>query len=277
MKPLLPPLHIAIAASFAFMAGTVSLVAFIAGIISGRPAFDLSMFAILLGWGLLCRKRAVRNWMIFFSGLFFLGAVGHAANIIWKQVSGKEPWVPLETPSDLISLGIIAIVSLYTLIALCLPRHKEWFKPVRLPDEQRAAEREGAGFIVIPVLAVSLVLAALIHLELWYSDGMLREVYPLDVRVVGYDEETGVRLNTLSELKSQLIFSRDERAKLPQYSMGVRAEPEGDHAISVLTIEGVFNRPFEFTLTTSGDYEPATVKLDRDSPEVIRVPMKRKK
>lgn len=277
MKPLLPPLHVAIAASFAFMAGTISLVGIVAGIISGRPAFNLGMLAILLGWGLLCRKRAVRNWLIFFSGLFFLGSVGHAADIIWKQISGKEPWVPVESPHDLIFLGIIALVSLYTLVVLCLPRHKEWFKPVRLPDEQLAAEREGAKFIVFPVLAVSLVLAAIIHLGEWWIEEMLREPYPLEVRVIGYDEETGKELGSLSGPPPDDGGSRDERPRLPRYFAFSDEQRKGDHVFQSRMIRGVFSRPFEFTLSSSDDYEPTTVKLDRESPEVIRVPMKRKK
>ena len=59
MKVLLPPLHVAIAASLALMAGMFSLVRLIAGFVSGHPTFDVGMFAILFGWGLLCGKGGV--------------------------------------------------------------------------------------------------------------------------------------------------------------------------------------------------------------------------
>jgi len=273
---VLPPLHVAIAASFALMLGMFSMVGFIAGFFVGRPTFDVAMFAALFGWGLLCGKRSLRNWMIAFSVIFFFGTIVPAGIITWLQLSGKQPWAPLDTPRDLIAATVIAIVSLYSFLVLRSPRHREWFQAADASAEQRAEERQGAKFIAFPVLAVSLVLSAFLHLGQWWSNETLLGAYPLDVRVIGYDEETGKELSSLSGPPLALGNTSDDRVTLPRYVTDSRGESKGDHVFLSQSIEGVFNRPFEFTLT-SGDYEPAIVKLDRDSPEEIRVPMKRKK
>ena len=278
MKVLLPPLHVAIAASLALMAGMFSLVGFIASFFNGRPTFEVGIFATLFGWGLLCGKRRVRNAMIAFSVILFFGSIIPAGIITGLQISGKEPWIPLDSPRDLISAAIIASVSLYVFLVLRSPRHREWFEESDISDEQRDEEHQSAKFIAFPVIVVSLVLATLAHVGRWWANETVRSAYPQVVRVIGYDQETG---KELAELHGPTIpvhnINRKNPAKLPSFVVVSRTEMIGDHKFLSLSIEGVFNRPFEFTLTSSDEYEPATVKFDQGPPREIRVPMKRKK
>lgn len=276
MNPIMPPLHVAIAASLALMAGVYSLVGFIAGFLSGHPSFDVGMFAILFGWGLLCGKGGMRNWMVVVSAMAFLANFIPPIVITCLQVFGKEPWLPLDTPRDLISSAIIAIVSLYSFLVLLPSRHKEWFRGGRDVLETQSVTA-GARLVAFPVLAASLVLSVFLHLHQWWSDETLLAAYPVKVRIITYDEETGKELPPFAYLWPQ-EDPGGKPVKLPRYNLGKEVRLN-DFTTSYESgiVNAVLNRPFEFEVSSGEEYEKATVKLDRNSPAEIRVPLKRKK
>jgi hypothetical protein len=267
MKDQLPPLHVAIVGSLLLAWGMFAFVGMTATALAGYPSWDLGFLIVFLGWGVLNRNRSC--WMM--SIIIALLFLGPAVVFACLYPAGKIPWNYPDSPRDMIGNGLLAAASIYVLIVLLRPRQREWFKRAARGDDETSVDPGVATRIASAVLVVSFLLSSLYRLNEWWNNETLRATYGVNTRLIAYDEEGGDVSGVLG-LSSPSDSRRRREVELPLCQ--VSSSHEGSS--KVFTIHGLANRPFR-VLVSGGDYEAKSVLLDKNSPDEIRVPMKRAK
>jgi len=266
-QPPLPPFHVVTTAALMLGWGTFTFVGMVAGALAGYSILDLGFLIAFVGWGMLSRRRG--HWIagIAVSTLLLFPGLVHAGLF----AAGKIPWSHPDSLRAIISSGILSAAALYALIVLLRHPQRGWFSLTTVPAEGKRVDTDVSARIAAAVLVVSFFLSSLHQVLEWWSMESLRGSYPVKVRLVAYDAETGAQLRSLSLPDSP--NSRFKRqVELPLYNFSTAGTPEG-----IMTdLEGIANSPFRVTIGSEG-YEDASVLIEKDQPEEIRVPMTRAK
>ena len=266
-QPLLPPFHVVTAAALMLGWGTFTFVGMVAGALAGHSSWDLGFLITFFGWGLLNHRRGhwiasiVISLMLVFPGLLIAGL--HAA--------GKIPWTYPDSLRDMISAGLLSVAALYTFIVLLRRPQREWFSRTVFAAGGKRVDKDVSARIAVAVLVVAFFLSSLHHVQAWWGAESLRGTYPVKVRLIPYDAETGENLNAV-RLPTSPNSRFGRKVELPLYQTGITATGEG----SILDLTGIANNPFHVTFGRDG-YEDASVLIGESPPDEIRVPMKRGK
>ncbi len=265
-QPPLPPFHVVTAAALMLSWGTSTFVGMVAGALAGHSTWDLGFLIAFIGWGLLSRRRG--HWIagIAVSALLVFPGLLHAGLF----AAGKIPWSHPDSLRAMISSGLLSVAAIYALVVLLRRPQREWFSRTAAPAEGKRVDTDVPARIAAGVLAVSFFLSSLHQVLEWWSMETLRGSYPLKVHLIPYDAETGAQLRSLR--LPDLPDFHGRKVELPLYQIRTGATTDGMTA----ELEGIANNPFRITIGSEG-YEDASVLIEKDPPEEIRVPMKRGK
>lgn len=259
MNMTFPPRQIAILGALVIFSGVSSVVSMLFKWFAEYAYFDLGFVGIVIGYGLLIGRSSSRSWALFFAGLGWLAITGLVVWLIFNTEKAAAQFDLLDW------FGLIAIWtgSLYFLIVLKAKRYRDWFESVK---EDTSTQKSFAWAVAI----VSLVASFSYEIANWHTYETHAQMYPYHVRIAPYDEVTGKGMDQVEHRSSVFSDSSRREFKFPSVGFGTTA---GENGMEI-SIEGIATGPFEYTVYSDG-YEEKTITIDRNSPEIMRVPMKR--
>lgn len=257
----LPPRHLCIAAALLIAAGVGAVIHTVASLIAGRFYIDVGFIGIGIGYGILIGRASSRKWALFFAiaGLVVTVLVG--ASTAHDHFTGGARMLFPDSAHLAVELLLFAGSCLYVVAALRHSGHQEWFAAEK---EERAA----AQTLAWAVAAVAGVFLSSQRMAEWRVQESYKKAFPLCVRVVPYNAETGEGLTNLSILHNEQANMMGFEPKLSKVTYQSIFSAGGQQ----LEFHGVAAAPFEVKLGSSG-FQDMTLTLTRESKREIRVPM----
>jgi hypothetical protein len=255
------PRYIGAAGVVAIVAGVGSAVSMASSLLNSAFQFDLGVFGLPIGFGILAGRPSSRRWALFFSGAGALLYSWMAAWLMWKHLAGGLGIGGIEFLGVMVEVLPLLAASIFVFSVLIGSCTKLWF--------EQSSDRKDVPVISGGIVAIAAVYLCLITaLSDWGHRSALEAVFAFRSSIVAFDHDTGARIPTVGVKSSALVGGTKSALPKVMTSFGV------EDGAAYIEFSGTAIRPYEAIIASSG-YEDAIVVIDAESPAVIKVRMQK--